>query len=412
MTTLSFARNTKALLKGAKELLLIAPARLLDAKRLPRLFGRRLDALARDLASDLAPGQRGAVSTSLGAEGVRWMHVGALPNDVSRYNSPARAEAIRHTVSQAGLGLKGKLAIVLVLEDPAHYLAAAGAVSRALPKYSAKSKPSRQRVQLIAVDTKGAVIEVDPVISNTVEYARDSAALVDTPPSELHPGELSARVHAALADVEGVTIEEYVGDALVEHGLMGIHSVGRAAMAEPRMLVATYDPGDASRHVALVGKGVTFDTGGLHIKARGSMEGMKADMGGAAAVFGAFRSLVSSGCKHRVSLLMCMAENSVDSNSYKPDDVLTMHSGKTVEINNTDAEGRLLLMDGLSWAARELGADVIFDAATLTGAQLIATGVIHAAIVTNDADMESAMVNSGKVTGDLVHPLLFAPELL
>ncbi len=411
MTTLSFARNTKALLKGAKEVLLIAPARRLDPKGMPRLLGRRLDALARDLASDISPGDRGAVSTTLGAEGVRWLHVGALPNTVSRYNSPARAEAIRHTVGQAGLGVKGKLAVVLVLEDPAHYLAAAGAVSRALPAYSAKSKPSRQRVQLLAVDTNGKMIEADPGMCDTVQFARESAALVDTPPSELNPAEFSARAHAALSSIEGVEIQEYVGDELVEHGLMGIHSVGRAATAEPRMLVASYDPGGAKHHVALVGKGVTFDTGGLHIKARGSMEGMKGDMGGAAAVFGAFRSLATGGCSHRVSLVLCLAENAVDERSYKPDDVLHMHSGKTVEINNTDAEGRLLLGDGVSWAARQLEADVVLDAATLTGAQLISTGLVHAAVMSNDADFEALAVATGRACGDLCHPLPFAPEL-
>ena len=111
----------------------------------------------------------------------------------------------------------------------------------------------------------------------------------------------------------------------------------------------------------------------------------------------------SSASRHRAS---------VAGDSFRPQDILTSRKGLTVEINNTDAEGRLLLMDGLSWAARELGADVIFDAATLTGAQLISTGVVHAAIVTNDPDLECSMVSAGKQSGDLVHPLLFAPELL
>ena len=162
--------------------------------------------------------------------------------------------------------------------------------------------------------------------------------------------------------------------------------------------------------MALVGKGVTFDTGGLHLKGRGSMEGMKCDMGGAAAVFGAFRVLADSGVPMQVSLLLCLAENAIGPASYKPDDILTLHSGKTVEINNTDAEGRLLLADGLSWAARSLGATVLFNAATLTGAQLVATGANHAAVVSNDADLEELLVEAGRASGDLVHPLPFAPE--
>lgn len=163
--------------------------------------------------------------------------------------------------------------------------------------------------------------------------------------------------------------------------------------------------------MALVGKGVTFDTGGLHLKQRGSMEGMKSDMGGAAAVFGAFRALAETDLTCRLTVVVCLAENAVGPKSFKPDDILTLHSGKTVEINNTDAEGRLLLADGVSHAARDLGAQIVIDAATLTGAQLVSTGMLHAAIVSNDDDLERTMVAAGRKSGDLVHPLLFAPEL-
>ncbi len=140
------------------------------------------------------------------------------------------------------------------------------------------------------------------------------------------------------------------------------------------------------------------------------MSGMKCDMGGAAAVLGAFRCIVAAGTRHKVSLLLCMAENAIGPAAYKPDDIITMHSGKTVEINNTDAEGRLLLADGVSWAARELEADIIFDAATLTGAQLIATGLLHGALYAADGELEQAMIDAGRRCGDLAHPLPFAPE--
>src|SRR5690606_35883375 len=159
-----------------------------------------------------------------------------------------------------------------------------------------------------------------------------------------------------------------------------------------------------------VGKGITYDTGGLHLKARGMMESMKSDMGGAAAVLGAFAVLARHGVKGRLSLVLCLAENAIGPAAYKPDDVLTMHSGKTVEINNPDAEGRLLLADGCSFAARELGADTIVDAATLTGAQAVATGDLHAGVVANDEGLERALVDAGRRTGDLCWPLPFAPE--
>ncbi|MFN6193551.1 MAG: M17 family metallopeptidase, partial [Planctomycetota bacterium] len=110
------------------------------------------------------------------------------------------------------------------------------------------------------------------------------------------------------------------------------------------------------------------------------------------------------------SLLLCLAENAIGPASYKPDDVLTLHSGKTVEINNTDAEGRLLLADGVSYAARVLGAGIVLDAATLTGAQGVATGDLHAAVVSNDEAIEQALLHAGRATGDLCWPLPFAPE--
>jgi probable aminopeptidase NPEPL1 len=307
----------------------------------------------------------------------------------------------------------------LIVDDPAHVLPQAIAIGRCFPLYDGKSNAKPRRVQLLAVDRRGNVVKPEPHLAHTVEVIRETAELVDTPPSELDPEHFAAR---ALAQLDGldVEIEQIVGEQLLERGLRGIHAVGRAAVSAPRVLVAHYQPAHAGqparahegqRHIALVGKGVTYDTGGLHIKPRGGMETMKCDMGGAAAVLGAFRILVAARCQHRVSMVLCVAENAIGPTAYKPDDILTMHSGKTVEINNTDAEGRLLLADGVSWAARELGADTILDAATLTGAQMIATGVVHAAIISNDAELEQSLIAAGYHSGDLVHPLPFAPEL-
>lgn len=413
VTTISFAKDGKALIKGAKEVLVIGPAKVLAGGPPSKLLDKRRADMLRELVKDTKPGDRGAVASTLGGT-IGWLKAGVLPDEVSRYNCPARADAIRHVVDSAGVASRGKTGIVLVLDDASHLLAAVNAVGRALPEASYKSKSSSGRVQLLAVLADGTIVEPSDVVTSTLEFARDSARLVDTPPSELNPDGFAKEAKAMLEEL-GVKVTEIAGDKLLEHGLGGIHGVGRGASSKPRMLVATYEPAEPAagkkQHIALVGKGVTFDTGGLHIKARGSMEGMKADMGGAAAVLGAFRVLVASGTPHQVTLILCMAENAVSSESYKPDDVLTLHSGKTVEINNTDAEGRLLLGDGVSWAARELKATTVINAATLTGAQLIATGLVHAAVVSNDEELEAAAVAAGKRSGDLVHPLPFAPEL-
>jgi probable aminopeptidase NPEPL1 len=268
------------------------------------------------------------------------------------------------------------------------------------------------RVQILAVDASGAPIQIPEIVATTLRASRAAAELVDTPPAELDPETFAAKAHEQLADNPKVKVREIVGDALLKQRLRGIHAVGRCATKAPRMLVASYDPRiPKARRIALVGKGVTFDAGGLHIKARGMMETMKSDMGGAAATLGAFSVLARTGCKHKLSLILCLAENAIGPAAYKPDDILKLHSGKTVEINNTDAEGRLLLADGASYAARTLGADVVFDAATLTGAQLVATGVLHAGVVTNDEELERLMIEAGRASGDLCHALPFAPEI-
>jgi probable aminopeptidase NPEPL1 len=412
VSSIGFASSTTSVLKGAKSIAVIGSASVFDNKRFPKLLGKKLDALAVELAKTIEPGDLGSSATTLTGAEPTILGVGVLPDKVSRYNAPSRGECVRRVIAGLKAG-KGKLAIILIVDDPAHVLPQAIAIGRCFPLYDGKSSAKPRRVQLLAVDRQGKVVKWESQLAHTVEVVRETAELVDTPPSELDPEHFAARALARLEDL-GVEIEEIVGEQLLERGLRGIHAVGRAALSAPRVLVARYEPARASegqRHIALVGKGVTYDTGGLHIKPRGGMETMKCDMGGAAAVLGAFRILVAARCQHRVSMVLCVAENAIGPSAYKPDDILTMHSGKTVEINNTDAEGRLLLADGVSWAARELGADTILDAATLTGAQMVATGVVHAAIISNDADLEQALIAAGYRSGDLVHPLPFAPEL-
>jgi len=140
------------------------------------------------------------------------------------------------------------------------------------------------------------------------------------------------------------------------------------------------------------------------------MAGMKCDMGGAAAVLGAFQAAVAGGFKQNLYAVLCVAENAIGPDAVRPDDIITLFSGKTVEINNTDAEGRLVLGDGLAYAVKNLAADTIVDVATLTGAQMIATGKRHAAVMSNAQELEQSAVQAGRLCGDLVHPLPYCPE--
>ncbi len=411
---LSFAKNVRSLLKGCRSVLVIASKGRFDSRKFPDILPEAASDTVIALAKDTSPGDMGATASSLNPSPPKKICIGVLPDTGSRYNSAARAEAIRRVTAGASHASEGKVGVILILEDESHVLSACNAVGRAFPHYNRKHSDSKGRkIQVIAVDADGVVVPVTNVVRSTVEATRDSQELVDTPPTDLDPASYEKRIRELLKPLRRVKIKSIVGEALVKQGMMGIHSVGRAAVSAPRLVLATYTPprGKGSgKHIALVGKGVTYDTGGLNLKISGNMSRMKCDMGGSAAVLGAFRVLASNNSPHRLSLLMCLAENAIGPASYKPDDILLMHSGKTVEINNTDAEGRLLLADGVSYASRDLKADIVFDAATLTGAQMISTGVLHAAIVCNDGDLEKTVVEAGTISGDLAHPLPFAPE--
>ena len=426
MIRFQYPKTPTALLDGADTLLVVGPTSLAQPKLLEKLIPAPRAALAAALQADTKAGDLGAVASTLTQRKPRRLVLGVLPERVSRYNSAARPDAVHRVVSAAGLtkGKPTRVAVLLVVEDASLVLATLNAVGRAFPLYGQEAKSDEPTLAVLAVTPKGEVLPISSHTHETMEAARAAARLVDTPPSELNPSAFARAAKSVLGGLRGVRVVDLAGERLARSGLGGLYAVGRAALHPPRLIVARYKPvghtparptrgkkDPRPLHVALVGKGITFDTGGLHLKARGFMEGMKSDMGGAAACLMAFKTLVAEKPKYPLSLVLCVAENAIGPGSYKPDDILTLHSGKTVEINNTDAEGRLLLADGVSWAARELGATVIVDAATLTGAQLIATGLTHAAVMASDAALERTLVEAGHVSGDLTHPLPFAPEL-
>jgi probable aminopeptidase NPEPL1 len=200
------------------------------------------------------------------------------------------------------------------------------------------------------------------------------------------------------------------GENLNNQGFGGLYNVGKAAINSPKLVVLSHLNPKARRTIAWVGKGIVFDTGGLQIKSKAGMPSMKVDCGGAAAVLGAFYTAVKLGFEDNLHGVFCLAENAVGPNSYRPDDIIQLYSGKTVEINNTDAEGRLVLGDGVAYASKDLKADIVVDIATLTGAQGIATGKYHCAVLTNCEKWETSCVDVGKVCGDLCFPLIYAPE--
>jgi probable aminopeptidase NPEPL1 len=214
-------------------------------------------------------------------------------------------------------------------------------------------------------------------------------------------------------ELDGVSYQEIVGDELKESGYGGLYGVGKAATHPPRLVVLEYAPLNADETIALVGKGIVYDTGGLSLKSKDGMPGMKVDMGGSAGLFGGFIAAVKMKLKKRITLVMCLAENAIAPTAVRNDDILSLYSGKTVEINNTDAEGRLVLADGVAYATKHiLNLNLVIDMATLTGAQLVAAGKTHAGILANSVALEQRAVNAGLRSGDLVVPLLYAPDLL
>jgi probable aminopeptidase NPEPL1 len=410
-TKIAFS-NTLSAAKQQPHVVLVASQAALAKGIWKKVFPKALHGLVSKLVADLKPGVLGKVASTYTAKSPARISVVSLPNALSRHLSSSRAIAIEATARKLDFG-KGKAAIVLCLDDASHYTAAANAFGRAFPLFSRRSSAATSRsLTVVAIDIKGRPLKASPQVRRTLEATRWAAKLVDMPTAELNAADFVSAARAALKGVKGVKISAIVGKKLLEKGLGGIHGVGRAAAVAPRLLIMETGPKRAKRTVVVVGKGVVYDTGGLNIKVGGGMSGMKCDMGGGAAVAGAFLVLAQEKLAGtRVIALVPLAENAVGPDSYRPDDVLDMHSGKTVEINNTDAEGRLLLADAVSYAARVCKADVVIDAATLTGAQLLATGKRHAAVVTNRGGLSDLAVAAGLQSGDEVAPLPFAPEI-
>lgn len=243
-----------------------------------------------------------------------------------------------------------------------------------------------------------AGVDHDRVLG-TVEATCLARTLINTPAQDMGPSALDAAAQA-LADRFGGSARTVVGDDLLAENFPMIHAVGRAAVDAPRLIDLTF--GDAAfPKVTLVGKGVCFDTGGLDLKPASGMELMRKDMGGAATVLGLAHLILSQGLPVRLRVLIPAVENAVAGNAYRPGDILQSRTGLTVEIGNTDAEGRLVLGDALTLAGED-EPDLLVDLATLTGAARVAVGTEIAAFFSRDDALASALVQAGKDADDAV----------
>jgi leucyl aminopeptidase len=329
------------------------------------------------------------------------------------------AERLRRAAGAAVRSLAGTAKVALAL--PAGDAEQVGAVAEgalmggyAFHRYRVASKEGhRPPVEAVTILTdlardKGAkaALARAEVVVDAVNLCRD---LVNTPPSDLYPEVFAAE---ALGAAKGLAVKVEVLDEkeLKKAGYGGILGVGQGSVHPPRLVKLSYKPARAKIHLALVGKGITFDSGGLSLKPAQSMEWMKSDMGGAAAVIAAVTAIARLGLPIQVTGWAPMAENMPSGTAQRPSDVLHIYGGKTVEVLNTDAEGRLILADAIVRAGEE-SPDLLIDVATLTGAQLVALGARTGAIMSNDDEVREQIYGATQRAGDAMWPMPLPPEL-
>lgn len=263
-----------------------------------------------------------------------------------------------------------------------------------------KSKPTLASIALLNTpEGSEAAWAPQKALTEGLELTR---TLVAEPPNVIYPESFVARV---LADTEGLGLEVTVlGEAeMKELGMGALLGVSQGSARDARLLALKWSgAGAGDPALALVGKGVTFDTGGISLKPGAGMEDMKWDMGGAGAVVGTMKALALRKAKANVIGVCGLVENMPDGNAIRPGDVLTSMSGQTIEVLNTDAEGRLVLCDAITWVQRTHHPKTIVDLATLTGAMIIALGNEHGGCFANDDSLADQLLAAGKASGDLL----------
>ena len=268
--------------------------------------------------------------------------------------------------------------------------------------YTRKAKPEPRALTTITLVVSNPR-NLQPAVDRGLAVARATAAardLVNTPSLVKTPQWLAESAQTLLKDL---TVRVRDEKALAKGGFGGIVAVGQGSTRPPRLIEAVYDggaPRSGKRHVVLIGKGITFDTGGLSLKPNDGMLAMKTDMGGGAAVLGALRAAADLKLPIKVTALVAAAENMPSGTAQRPGDVIRHYGGTTVEVLNTDAEGRLVLADAIAYADRDLKADVIVDIATLTGAMPIALGKRIAGLFCNDEELAGQLLAAAAASGD------------
>ncbi|MFD8148464.1 leucyl aminopeptidase [Streptomyces sp. NPDC059708] len=403
--------------KGPKGLVVAAGAEAVDTAFDGKL-ATVLDALG-------ASGSEGEITklpspAGLKAPVVLAVGLGTAPEQDESFDE----EALRRAAGSAARALHGtkKAAFALPLEDASAVTAVAeGALLGAYAftsyqggeKKAAKNGGPKQPLAEVALlgakprdKEHKAAAERAVVIAAEVNVARD---LINTPPNDLTPAAFAA-IAAATAKELGLKAQVLDEKALVKGGYGGIMGVGKGSENPPRLVKIAYTHPEAEKHLAYVGKGITYDSGGISLKPAGHNETMKCDMSGAAAVFSAVVAAAKLGLKVNVTGWLALAENMPSGSATRPGDVLRMYSGKTVEVLNTDAEGRLVLGDALTKASEE-NPDAIVDVATLTGAMVLALGDRTFGIMANDDAFRTSIHEIAEEVGESSWPMPLPEDL-
>jgi leucyl aminopeptidase len=275
---------------------------------------------------------------------------------------------------------------------------------------AAKHKPPVSSVVIataLAGDREATTaVTAAKTVAKSLHLVRD---LVNTPPSDLHPADFADTAVSACRSLK-LEVEVLDEDELAKGKYGGIIGVGMGSANPPRLVRISYRHPKSTRHLGFVGKGITFDSGGISIKPAANMDAMKSDMSGAAAVLGAMTAIARLKPEVDVTGYMAMAENMPSGSAQRPSDVITIRGGRTVEVLNTDAEGRLVLADAIVRAGEDK-VDTIVDVATLTGAAMVALGTRTAGIMANDDDFRAEVHDAATAVGEQMWPMMLPPEL-
>ena len=272
-----------------------------------------------------------------------------------------------------------------------------------------KSEKEKRKINVeIVIDGENQVLETilkeSKIIAKAVNKTRD---MVNTPPADFYPKPMAKKAKKIAQDLE-LDIRVEGEKFLEENGMNAMLSVGRASVHESQLIHLTYKPNDAKKKIVLVGKGLTYDSGGLSLKPADFMVTMKADKSGGCAVLSTIWAIAKLGLPLEVHGIVGAVENMIGGNAYKPDDVLKAKNGKTIEVRNTDAEGRLVLSDCLCYAQDEIkDIDYIFDFATLTGACVVGVGEYTSGIMGNNNELKKEVVNAALSSGEYATALDF-----